>query len=503
MSEQFTNNASTTLGSSLTNVATTATVASGTGVLFPVLSVGQYFTATIFAAGNTSGVPNEIVRVTARVGDTMTLVRGQEGTVASAWAVGDSFSNYITAAWLNSLATEPDIQQQAGNYGVDAGATNALVVTLTPVPASLASLTGAPIRVKAANTNTGAVTLNVNGLGATAVSWHGAVLPGGAMVAGQVYEVVYDGAVFEMATTPAFVSQFSTLYGVDSGSANAYAVTLAPAPAAYFAGLALSIKVSHTNTGASTLAVGGLATKGVIYLGSNLLPNMLVGGQVYDLVYDGTNFQVINPSGSNPSQYGADTGAANAYVVTLSPAPSGYVAGMQVLVKVANTNAGGASTINVNALGAKAIQYAGAALVAGTLVAGLIYGIVYDGTQFQLLNPSTTLVAGSSGHEILPSGLIRQWGTFNIAQVAQSHNSGVVTFASLSGCIAFPNACFNVVAQATTGTDGGSLTRGAPNPLALFNLSTPTTTGFTWGADSNQGVNLGGTWNIMFQAIGN
>jgi hypothetical protein len=81
---------------------------------------------------------------------------------------------------------------------------------------------------------------------------------------------------------------------------------------------------------------------------------------------------------------GQDTGAANALVLTLTPAPLLYSAGMEVRIAVANRNTG-ATTINVNGLGAKAVVNTdGSPLVAGTLLAGQIAELVYDGAQFQL-----------------------------------------------------------------------------------------------------------------------
>jgi len=55
--------------------------------------------------------------------------------------------------------------------------------------------------------------------------------------------------------------------------------------------------------------------------------------------------------------FAADSGAANAYIVTLTQAPSSYVDGLQVVMKPGNSNTG-ASTINVNSLGVKAIKTA-------------------------------------------------------------------------------------------------------------------------------------------------
>jgi len=82
--------------------------------------------------------------------------------------------------------------------------------------------------------------------------------------------------------------------------------------------------------------------------------------------------------------YAVATGAANTYAVTLNPAPTAYVDGMAVAVKinVANT---GASTININGLGAKSIKKAnGNAVSSGNLKVGSIYTLRYNGTDFIL-----------------------------------------------------------------------------------------------------------------------
>ena len=73
---QFTNNASTTLASGVSIGATSLTVASGTGMLFPTLAGSQYFYCTL---ANLSATALEIVKVTARSGDVFTIVRGQDG----------------------------------------------------------------------------------------------------------------------------------------------------------------------------------------------------------------------------------------------------------------------------------------------------------------------------------------------------------------------------------------------------------------------------------------
>jgi len=133
----------------------------------------------------------------------MTVVRGQEGTTPQSWAVGASFSNFITAGLLNNLVGTNDIQSQFGNSAVDSGSTNAGVVTLSPAITSLSSILYSPIRVlKIGTANTGAYTLNVNGLGAKSVILNGSALTNGQLAASAVYEVVWDGTNFELMSNP-------------------------------------------------------------------------------------------------------------------------------------------------------------------------------------------------------------------------------------------------------------------------------------------------------------
>ena len=80
------------------------TVEAGAGLLFPALGAGDYFYG-IFkdASGN-----REIVKVSARSTDSMTIAtggRGLDGTTARTWAAGDYFVAGLTnAALIESLA---------------------------------------------------------------------------------------------------------------------------------------------------------------------------------------------------------------------------------------------------------------------------------------------------------------------------------------------------------------------------------------------------------------
>jgi hypothetical protein len=125
-----TNNASATLASGVSNVATSLTVATGKGALFPTLSGGDYTFVTI---ENTAAV-TEIVKVTARSTDTFTIVRAQEGTTAQTWVTGDTVELRLTAA----TAVTADAVQTLTNKIMG----NGIVVNSTAVSSSYTIATG-------------------------------------------------------------------------------------------------------------------------------------------------------------------------------------------------------------------------------------------------------------------------------------------------------------------------------------------------------------------------
>lgn len=93
----------------------------------------------------------------------------------------------------------------------------------------------------------------------------------------------------------------SIVYGVDSGSNDAYAVSLDPAVTSYAAGLAVRFKANTVNTGPATLNVNGLGAKTIRkFFNQDLASGDIPAGGIVTVVYDGTNFQlqtVVSPDG--------------------------------------------------------------------------------------------------------------------------------------------------------------------------------------------------------------
>lgn len=152
------NNASTVLSAGISASATTLTVNTGTGGLFPSpVSGTSFFKLTLVDAA--TGTLTEIVHVTARTGDAMTIVRGQEGTTNRLWSANDIAANMMTAGTLDLFAQLGSLGGAASlNVGTTAGTVaagndsriigalqkSANLSDLTSVPTALANLGLAP-----------------------------------------------------------------------------------------------------------------------------------------------------------------------------------------------------------------------------------------------------------------------------------------------------------------------------------------------------------------------
>ena len=135
---RFSNNSSTTLAASLTSGATSLTVASGTGALFPSLSAGQFFNAVLMDSSNNL----EIVRVSARVGDTFTIARAQEGTVSRAYSSGDRVELRMTAAALDNFVQLDGDQSISGAKTFATAPTFSTALSVSSGGTGVATLSG-------------------------------------------------------------------------------------------------------------------------------------------------------------------------------------------------------------------------------------------------------------------------------------------------------------------------------------------------------------------------
>lgn len=102
----YANNARSTIAIGLNPGDLSITVATGDGAKFPSPSAGQYFLVTIEV-----GASNEIIKITSRTGDVLTVDaagRGLEGTTDSTWPLGSLIECRITKATLTNFARFTD-----------------------------------------------------------------------------------------------------------------------------------------------------------------------------------------------------------------------------------------------------------------------------------------------------------------------------------------------------------------------------------------------------------
>lgn len=200
----FSDNAVTTLAAPIGTSATTLTVAAGTGVLFPNPGARQQFAITLNDA--LTGLAYEVCYVTAVSADTFTIVRAQEGTTAKSWVVGDNIWNGPTSGQMANFVQQSGVQL----YAAASGTANALMATLSPAPTAYNA--GMTVRLVAASNNTGAATLNVNGLGVQSiVNTDGTTLAANQIWAGGAFVFIYDGTNFQIQTVSGNHPGFSNI----------------------------------------------------------------------------------------------------------------------------------------------------------------------------------------------------------------------------------------------------------------------------------------------------
>ena len=105
MGVKVTNNSFGTISAGINSTDTTVVLDSGQGARFPTLGSGDYFYGTLIDTSNNL----EIIKVTARSSDSMTVVRAQDNTTARAFSVGDRFELRPTAALFEDIITGAEV----------------------------------------------------------------------------------------------------------------------------------------------------------------------------------------------------------------------------------------------------------------------------------------------------------------------------------------------------------------------------------------------------------
>jgi hypothetical protein len=197
--------------------------------------------------------------------------------------------------------------------------------------------------------------------------------------------------------------------------------------------------------------------------------------------------------------YAADTGAANAYAITLSPAPT-ITAGSVITFQAAHANTT-ASTVTVNGTSYPLTKNGASALVGGEIAANQVVTAKSDGTNFQLSMgltgatgaTGTTGATGATGPAGPPGGggggnYVNLSGSCSVTGATLTSGAFVVTGSPVSSITisSIPGSYLNLIITFDGQTSNGSIEDG------LIQLNGDTGTNYEW---SYQIGGVSGTMN--------
>jgi len=439
-----------------------------------------------------------------------------------------ALGTFLAAAWHNAvqaelaapilaagLALDPNnnaqllaailalIESKTGNYALDTGTTNAYVIALNP--AVTAYTNGLPVAFRAVHGCTGPSTLNAGGGPKPLLRDDGQQLQQGDIPPNSIVSGTYDTSAAAFLINSIVASQFdaimqsgSPMFAIDTGAANAYVGTFAPAITARNEGQVLRLKIKTTNNGASTFN-DGLGPAPVVGLAHAALQGgeFVAGGDAWlqwnstvgsngsyillhctgapSQIASATQSQHAVAMGQTQTQAGtafATSGTAPAYTLTPSPAITVYAANQRFRVAFGATGTTGSNTLNINGLGAKSLmQYdANGTLVPAVIPAGLLSDVEYNGTYAVVLDP----VAQSNG----VVGLSRGIKASLTAAGTSITFTGVETIAkTATGGASYVNSNWSDTLNLTATGAGGMDTGSAPTSgyVAIYRIYNPTT----------------------------
>lgn len=317
---------------------TSLTVATGKGALFPAAP----FNATVWPTGVFPLASNaEIVRVTAVVGDVLTIVRTQEGTAARSILTGDQIANTITA----KVFTDIEAAIAAGgltNLAFSAGTLSALRSDLT-----FADSNGVSFGLSADGVITAIVATNYQSQGAyltTAMQSNAVTISNIKVSAGTLSQARSDltfadsnGVSFGLNTNGVITGTVRTNYQ----SAGAYLTTAALSQdSSKYAGT-----VGAITGGSITVNTAGVSVNLPAYLTTAMASNRGSDFVQATAVFNGTNATGTIASGAISVSVAAQTvQTQNLHNVTLS----GNTAGVLAAISSGTMTIAGGNNITVS-----------------------------------------------------------------------------------------------------------------------------------------------------------
>jgi hypothetical protein len=126
-------------------------------------------------------------------------------------------------------------------------------------------------------------------------------------------------------------AQYLEWCGQAGGTADALTLTPATAIGAYALGTVYRFSTVASNTGAVTLNISGLGVRAVKFRGAELSAGMLLIGQYYEVVDDGTYFALLTPHGA---EVVVDDGSSGSIFKTVQ----GFISGFIGTIRATNTS---------------------------------------------------------------------------------------------------------------------------------------------------------------------
>ena len=361
------------------------------------------------------------------------------------------------------LATDNWLANSRHNYAVDTGATNSANVVLDPVPLDYYS--GFVFRTKSAFTNTGNLTVNVNGLGNKTVFANGATASSSSYIQNRFYEFLYDGTNLHiMAASDSIGNTFSDLVvtgnttlgdsTADSVSIRAASISLASGTSS-FSGEVLFNSIVTFASNASVL--GGLSVSGTFTANGN----STLGDSTADSVTVKAGTVTLSTGqlfvGSPQFDGNVTLGSATGNTVVLRAGTLTLATGQQI-DGAATLN--GLATFASNAAFQKTITASNASFNGNVEINGNL--TVGDSTADSIVIKAASITLGSGTSSIQGEALFNSIVTFASA----AKFNGAVTLGDATADTI--TVAGQIVAKGTAGSTGQALLSGGPSGIASF-----------------------------------
>ena len=361
-------------------------------------------------------------------------------------------NNKITGLGSGTAATD------AANLGqVQSTAAKLITVTGTDTitgsmsPALTAYAAGQLFYFVAAGANTGAVTINIDGLGAKSITRDGATaLANGDINSGEVVVLVYDGTRFQMINAANSFGN-TTINGTLTVTGNT--------------GLQANVSITSALSVGGTFVVTGAATLGstLAVTGKSDLPTVSTASMnaAVALITTGT---VTNLTASGASIASANIGNLQFTAASIASINAGVAV-------ITNLTATGASIASAN-VGTAVIT---AATVTGASIASANVGtaVITTGTVTNLTSTSASVASANAGVALITTGTVTNLTSTSASIASANLGTAVITGLTVTGASI---ASVNVGAAVLSGNVG----IGTTSPTSKLSITTDSgTSGLT------------------------